>query len=85
MAFKRLAGASGVISKPLFFREVLGENVPTKLAEVEIPESSLAEFKIEQQLEEFGGVSINYGLKLLFTNPKLPYSIANIPCFWWHE
>lgn len=34
MAFKRIAGASGVMNKPLFLREVLGEGVPVKLAEV---------------------------------------------------
>ena len=34
LAFKRIAGASGVMGKSLFLREVLGESVPPKLAEV---------------------------------------------------
>ena len=34
LAFKKLAGASGVMNKMSFFREVLGESVPPKLAEV---------------------------------------------------
>lgn len=34
LAFKRIAGASGVMSKTLFIREVLGDAVPIKLAEV---------------------------------------------------
>ena len=34
LAFKRIAGASGVMVKSSFFREVLGESVPPKLAEV---------------------------------------------------
>ena len=34
LAFKRIAGASGVMGKSSFFREVLGESVPPKLAEV---------------------------------------------------
>ncbi|CAB3992904.1 Ubiquitin carboxyl-terminal hydrolase 32, partial [Paramuricea clavata] len=33
LAFKRIAGASGVMAKSSFFREVLGESVPPKLAE----------------------------------------------------
>lgn len=36
MAFKRIAGASGIMSKTLFLREVLGDGVPLKLAEVRI-------------------------------------------------
>ena len=35
LAFKRIAGASGVMGKSLFIREVLGESVPPKLAEVQ--------------------------------------------------
>ena len=34
LAFKRIAGASGVMVKSSFFREVLGESVPPRLAEV---------------------------------------------------
>ena len=45
MAFKRIAGASGVISKPLFLREVLGDNVPVKLAAVIIQLDLLFEYR----------------------------------------
>ena len=34
LAFKRCTGASGFMPQPIFSREVLGDGVPSKVAEV---------------------------------------------------
>lgn len=34
LAFKRCTGASGFMPQPVFCREVLGDGVPSKVAEV---------------------------------------------------
>ena len=40
LAFKRCSGASGFMPQPVFAREVLGDGVPSKVAEVRYKETS---------------------------------------------
>ena len=84
MAFKRIAGASGVISKPLFFREVLGDNVPVKLAEVIIQLNLLLKY-LEKYLAEHKLILSLVVIVLYICNfSSFLVNLANLPCLWWH-
>lgn len=77
LAFKRASGVSGLMSEPLFAREVLGDCVPVRVAEVI---SSYFEFNHRQ----FSMLCRTFKNSFTFTYPAylLLYLSANLHCIW---
>ena len=73
LAFKRCSGVSGFMPQPVFAREVLGDGVPSKVAEVR---------KVRHQLNSFG-LSLCF-VSLIPVNTLLCLA-ANLHSIRWHE